>query len=95
MLIKILFKSDRFFKFQNVVKLSNSFHYKLEEGLIFGGRAYNWMYFFCLQVDGPINEGTYELGGLVIGSLKFSFHIFQGSGLFNLGHFLKGERFVT
>lgn len=53
------------------------------------------MYFFCLLVDGPINEGTYELGGLVIGSLKFSFHIFHGSGLFNLGHFLKGERFVT
>lgn len=38
-LIKILFKSDRFFKFQNVVKLSNSFHYKLEEGLIFGGKS--------------------------------------------------------
>ena len=52
------------------------------------------MFFFCLQVDGPINERTYELG-IVIGSLKFSFHIFQGSGLFNLGHFLKGERFVT
>ena len=39
----------------------------------------------------PISKGTYELGALVIGSLKFSFHIFQGSGLFNLGHFLKGE----
>lgn len=51
-------------------------------------------FFFCLQVDGPINDGTYELG-IVIGSFKFSFHIFQGSGLFNLGHFLKGERFVT
>lgn len=48
----------------------------------------------CLQVDGPINDWTYELG-IVIGSLKFSFHIFQGSGLFNLGHFLKGKRFVT
>ena len=50
-LIKILFKSDRFFKFQNFVKLSNSFRYKLEGGgaYIRGGGAYNWMcFFFCL-----------------------------------------------
>ena len=95
MLIKILFKSDRFFKFQDIVKLSNSFRYKLEGGAYIRRGAYDWMcFFFCLQVDGPINEGTYELG-IVIGSFKFSFHIFQGSGLFNLGYFLKGERFVT
>ena len=50
-LIKTLFKSDRFFKFQNVVKLSNSFHYKLDGGLYSGRgeRAYNWMYFFVCR----------------------------------------------
>ena len=36
-------------------------------------------------------EGTYKLGWLVIGSLRYSFHIFSGSGLFILGHFLKGR----
>ena len=32
-LIKILFEFDRFFQFQNVVKMSNSFQYKLKGGL--------------------------------------------------------------
>ena len=47
-LIKILFEFDRFFQFQNVVKMSNSFQYKLKGGLypdafFFTGRwAYKW-----------------------------------------------------
>jgi len=28
-----------------------------------GGGAYNRMYFFCLQVDGPITGGAYKRGG--------------------------------
>ena len=48
-LIKILFEFDRFFQFQNVVKMSNSFQYKLKGGLYPDA--------FFLRVDGPINGG--------------------------------------
>ena len=48
-LIKILFEFDRFFQFQNVVKMSNPFQYKLKGGLYPDA--------FFLRVDGPINEG--------------------------------------
>ena len=59
-LIKILFEFDRFFQFQNVVKMSNSFQYKLKGGLYPDA--------FFLRVDGPINEGGGG-GGLIIGRL--------------------------
>ena len=48
-LIKKLFEFDRFFQFQNVVKMSNSFQYELKGGLYPDA--------FFLRVDGPINEG--------------------------------------
>ena len=54
-----LFEVTRCFKLQNHKK-RNSFQYKLEGGLYWGGGvASNRMNFFCLQVDGPI------VGGLI------------------------------
>ena len=38
-----------------------------------------------------MNMGTNKLGWLVIGRLRYSFHIFSGSGLFILGHCLQGR----
>ena len=52
-LIKRLFEFDCFFKLQNVVKSRIHFNTPCERG------AYNRLYFFCLQVDGPINRGRF------------------------------------
>ena len=52
-----LFEVTHCLKLQNHKKL-NSFQYKLEGGLYWGGGvASTRMNFFCLQVDGPIAGG--------------------------------------
>ena len=56
-LIKRLFEFDCFFKLQNVVKSRIHFNTRCERG------AYNRLYFFWLQVDGPIKWGGRLISG--------------------------------
>ena len=63
MLIKILFELECFFTLQNIVKSQIHFNYKLEGADIRGGGGKTGV-FFCLQVDRPINGGSYKWGGL-------------------------------
>ena len=58
--LAVLIKNFLLFSASKRHKKSNSFKYKPEGGLYLGkagggGGGYNQMYFFCLQVDGPIN----------------------------------------
>ena len=64
MLIKILFELDCFFKLQKVVKSQIHFNYKLEGADIQGGGGPLTGVLFCLQVDRPVNGGSYKWGGL-------------------------------
>ena len=56
--IKILFEFDHFFKLQNVLKSWIHLNSCYRGVFIWvSGGAYNWIYFFCLQLDGPIKGG--------------------------------------
>ena len=58
-LIKRLFEFDCFFRLQNVVKSPIHLNTPCERG------AYNRLYFFGLQVDGPINRERFiSVGGV-------------------------------
>ena len=70
MLIKRLFESDCFFKLQNVVKSRIHFNTSCERG------AYNRLYSFCLQVDGPINRGRFISVCVCVGGYKRKGHTF-------------------
>ena len=54
-------------KVLNIISLKTR---KARGGLIFEG-AYNWMYFFGLQVDGPLIGGGGG-GGLISGSFRYA-----------------------
>ena len=57
-----------FFTLQNVVKSGINFNVSKLGGAYIRegeGGGYNRMYFFCFQVVGPINRGTFKWGGIV------------------------------
>ena len=67
----MLFKFDRFFKVQKVGK--SRIHFTASKGGLYWGRL-TTICIFCLQVEGPINEGGWGgliSGGTIIGSLRY------------------------
>ena len=66
----MLFKFVRFLKVQKVGK--SRIHFTDSKGGLYWGRL-TTIYIFCLQVEGPINEGGGGLisGGPIIGSLRY------------------------